>query len=135
MAYKGQKHGFCIKGHVLVPNKQGKKYCPICFSPAVQKEKLRKWYVENPDAVRRGTLKRSGWTLEMYDLVSKAQDGVCAICKKGTEGNLSADHKHINPPQPRGLLCNNCNLILGHAKDNTAILEAAIAYLRKHGEP
>ena len=30
---------------------------------------------------------------------------------------------------PRGLLCNSCNLLLGHAKDNVQILKSAIRYL------
>jgi len=31
----------------------------------------------------------------------------------------------------RGLLCNRCNVILGMAKDNIAILQTAVAYLQR----
>lgn len=41
-----------------------------------------------------------------------------------------------NPPKDRsghrGVLCRSCNLLLGHAKDQEQILEAAIAYLRRY---
>lgn len=101
---------------------------------ARKKKYMRKWYVNNIPKVRRLTLRKSGWTPEMYDVAYKAQGESCAICRKSIEGNLRADHKHVIPPKPRGLLCDNCNLILGHAKDKPSILEAAAAYLRKHGE-
>ena len=132
---KGQKNGVCPKGHSLI-KKEGVKrpYCPECFDPEARKAYMHTWYKENSDVVRNNTLKKNGWTLEIYDLVFKAQNGVCAICRKTVEGNLRSDHKHIEPPKPRGLLCDACNLLFGHAKDKPSILEAAAAYLRKHGE-
>jgi len=32
----------------------------------------------------------------------------------------------------RGLLCWNCNALLGNAKDSAGVLEAAIAYLKNN---
>ncbi len=50
----------------------------------------------------------------------------CPIC--GSEEPLVVDHDH-STSEVRGLICNSCNLVLGWAKDNTEILENAIAYL------
>jgi hypothetical protein len=64
----------------------------------------------------------------------EVQNGCCAICgvqEKHTEKKrLYVDHCHTNN-HVRGLLCNNCNFVLGHAKDNTTILENAILYLKE----
>lgn len=40
------------------------------------------------------------------------------------------DHDHVTGTI-RGLLCSKCNTLLGMAKDNIAILENAIKYLKK----
>lgn len=70
---------------------------------------------------------------------TEEQQGRCAICKtepkpkqpQGGSGGLVPDHKHSNPPVPRGMLCHNCNSGLGLFKDCPEILEQAAAYLRK----
>lgn len=51
----------------------------------------------------------------------------CQICKRQCE--LVVDHCH-NTGRRRGLLCNACNHLLGNAKDDIAVLEAAIQYLK-----
>jgi hypothetical protein len=119
------------------------------------RERKRKWRVGHPaeykasqaayrktesgkESVRRNnrkqTLRRWGWTVEMYDSVFAAQSGLCAICRKPVEGTMQADHEHISPPKPRGLLCNQCNLGLGQFSDDPKTLEEAASYLRRHGK-
>lgn len=51
----------------------------------------------------------------------------CAICL--SEGKLVIDHDHINH-QVRGMLCNHCNLGIGHFRDNPDLLEIAASYIR-----
>lgn len=93
----------------------------------------REWVRKNPDKKKAWDLKLLGWTLELYKAVSIAQDDVCAICKRPQEGKaLAADHVHIVPPKPRGLLCDPCNIGLGFFKDSPELLEAAVSYLRKY---
>lgn len=74
-----------------------------------------------------------GISLDTYNDKLKAQNNVCAICNNPEiNGNkLSIDHNHITD-KVRGLLCNNCNLMLGKAKDNAIILQLAVDYLIKH---
>ena len=77
-------------------------------------------------------------TLEQYDLLLSSQDNKCAICKGHItefKYNLAVDHNHTCCPSKqscgnciRGLLCSNCNLLLGNAQDNIAILLNAIEY-------
>jgi hypothetical protein len=57
------------------------------------------------------------------------QDMVCRICKQPkTIKELKIDHCH-KTRKVRGLLCHQCNTLLGMAKDNKLILAAAIEYL------
>ena len=58
--------------------------------------------------------------------------GVCGICGTTESGyyDFHIDHDH-ETGEIRGLLCNTCNLGLGHFKDNPALLEAAVQYLKE----
>lgn len=49
----------------------------------------------------------------------------------GPAGVFSIDHNHTTR-EIRGLLCNDCNLILGYAKDSIEILENAIKYIERY---
>jgi hypothetical protein len=96
---------------------------------------VKAWTVANPARVRNKHLKRICWTPEGWEKAYEEQSGVCAICK-GLPSNgrgLSADHDHKNKI-PRGLLCNECNFMLGKARDNPDILEAGAQYLRKYSD-
>lgn len=64
-----------------------------------------------------------------------AQQGKCAICcREGagrkTSKRMSVDHCH-ETGVVRGLLCNRCNLGLGHFQDNVEALTAAVEYLQR----
>lgn len=84
---------------------------------------------------------RYGVTPDDYEAMSRAQNGVCAICKK-TENRytekhnrlrgLSVDHNH-QTGEIRGLLCNKCNKGLGDFCDDLRLLRAAIKYLAQGG--
>src|ERR1019366_8413913 len=93
-----------------------------------------------PEKHRRKRLNKIGWTPELFDERIKEQEGTCAICKKDltfekkvSGSRACADHEHSNPPKPRGVLCANCNLGIGHLQDSVSIMRAAIAYIEKYG--
>jgi hypothetical protein len=64
-----------------------------------------------------------------------AQHGKCAICGiRFVSVNAGCvDHNHLTIKM-RELLCDACNKMLGHARDNVNILRAAIRYLEKHAQ-
>ena len=68
---------------------------------------------------------------EQYQEMLTNQCHVCKICgQPETKKNhgLSVDHCHT-ANKIRGLLCGNCNSILGHANDSKEVLLKCIAYL------
>ena len=67
-----------------------------------------------------------------YEELLAIQGGVCATCgeKPKDERRLVCDHCH-STGLPRGLLCDKCNLALGHVFDNPKILLNLIKYLEK----
>ena len=98
--------------------------------------------VREPHADRNATLKRRyGLTLDERNGLLAKQRGRCAACngphpgrtKAGKLRSWNVDHDH-ETGKVRGLLCSSCNLILGHAKDDPAVLLACIEYLKEHAE-
>jgi hypothetical protein len=87
-------------------------------------------------------IKKYGIDFAEYQRMLVEQKGVCACCERpesrmtdaGELRMLSVDHNHTTNAV-RGLLCSNCNLVLGYACDDVTVLQKAIAYLQKHGLP
>lgn len=103
-------------------------------------EYARKWRSNNPRLVKNAYLmKNYGITIEVYEAMFEAQNGLCAICKQmetavrndGSPQVLSVDHCHTTN-EVRALLCKHCNIALGEFKDNITYLKSAIQYLIKH---
>ncbi len=63
---------------------------------------------------------------EIFALFARQHN--CEIC--GNTNNLSVDHDH-KTSKIRGLLCRNCNSLIGFATDNEDILRDAIRYLMR----
>lgn len=68
--------------------------------------------------------------------LTESQGGICAICggnpgkigRRGHHGRLHIDHDHATG-RVRGLLCGNCNTMIGLAGEDPEILRKAIEYL------
>lgn len=99
------------------------------------------WYHNNPEKAKSQRLKRYGIDYEGYNKLREEQSCSCAICGKHetevSQGRaktpataLHVDHCH-ETQAIRGLLCTNCNIILGKCYDNVSILMNAIKYLGK----
>ena len=108
------------------------------------KRARRKYKQQHPAEYRRHGKRshlrdRFKMSLEQYEAMELAQDGVCAICGcpetrelNGTCCDLSVDHDH-STGKVRALLCHRCNLMLGYATDLPQRLRKAAAYLEYHG--
>jgi hypothetical protein len=102
----------------------GYRYCEAHSAESPQRERAQ--------LVRRKREREYGLSHDEFLALIEAQGGVCAICGNTEDSRvarqLSVDHDH-DTGAIRGLLCNRCNPMLGYARDNIAVLKAAIAYL------
>ena len=73
--------------------------------------------------------KRYKLSLEAYNDLKVSQDNLCPVCLQIPE-QYCVDHCHATNIV-RGLLCRQCNLLLGLAKDDPERLERASLYLKK----
>ena len=105
--------------HGLTPN------CKECVN------KIRKqWRLDNPDKVKENRVQHAyGISYTDVKTMHKEQHGRCLICEDKPK-NLVIDHCH-STGKVRGLLCSECNLMLGKARDRTKTLENAIKYLER----
>lgn len=94
------------------------------------KKRLEKSLEKN--SREKPTCKRYNITPEKYQYLILQKS--CAICGKKENGRaLDIDHNH-ETGKVRERLCLSCNTGLGKFKDNIYLLEAAIQYLKKHGD-
>lgn len=98
---------------------------------------MRRWAnkPENRAKARDWSLRRRrGITTAQRDEMLRLQGGMCDVCRvtePGAPGTWNVDHCHATG-EIRGILCRDCNLLLGHAKDSPLILELAAGYLLRH---
>ncbi len=99
-----------------------------------------KWRNNNKDKAAECNFKsrlknKYNITLDDYNQMLFNQKGCCAICDihhTKHRRSLSVDHCHTTG-KIRGLLCDECNHMLGKVKDNITILKNSIKYLKHHG--
>jgi hypothetical protein len=126
-------------------------WCKLCFRKISKKyyykhldyyhNKNKKWRKNNKEKVLDWAFKKYNLTYTDYLKILKNQNGVCAICGQQEHikditrrvRRLGVDHNHTTG-KFRGLLCDDCNNLLGRAKDNIIILKSAIKYLKQDGK-
>lgn len=127
-------------GVTFQPRKSLTKHCSKTCSDESQRFHLTP--ADIADQKRRTKLRLDfNMTVDDYEELLVAQGGGCAICG-GVDATrrLNVDHDHKCCPGRgscgecvRGLLCINCNLTLGTAKDSPATLRSALRYLAEYG--
>jgi len=107
------------------------------------KQKSKDWqkeYRQRPDVKEKrreynrvdALMRKYGITLVQFNDILKKQEFICPICS--TKLNMErrkeihVDHCHTKNIV-RGVLCQRCNILLGHAKDSREILFNAAKYL------
>jgi hypothetical protein len=101
----------------------------------------RAYRAADPQRMRHLTLRwKYGVDAQTFARLFAAQKGRCAICDAtlADDRGTNVDHDHAccrSKPTcgkcVRGLLCFSCNRGLGFFRDSTALLSAAIAYLKR----
>lgn len=141
----------CPKGHGTLRSTRN-CVCVQCERDS-SREAMRVKRQADPKGVRsRETaakmLKVFGITVDAYRRMFAAQSGLCRICNapmisradesrelrqgmRGTSKMIARiDHDH-STETVRGLLCSDCNLLLGKARDDEKVLLSAVRYLRE----
>jgi hypothetical protein len=84
----------------------------------------------SPEVRRAYAVKEYGITVTEYNEMLNEQNGLCAICGSDNKGKtLHIDHEH-KTRKVRRLLCRDCNLAIGFAREDVGILEKIIGYLK-----
>jgi hypothetical protein len=88
---------------------------------------MRRYREAHPD---RHIRSKYGLTGAEYDAMLIGQRGGCAICGEPPGSRkLAVDHCHTTG-RVRGLLCTNCNKMIGHGRDSPELLEKGAEYVR-----
>jgi hypothetical protein len=100
--------------------------------PDRQKAYYKEYAQKNRERIRgRQRLKNYGISAAEWDSLFLLQGSKCAICgatEPGGKRGWHGDHDHATN-KFRGILCHICNVMLGHARDDSSILASAIEYL------
>lgn len=106
------------------------------------RKRSKKRYLDHPEAVKNQKLKQTfNITLDSYNKMLKEQKYRCAGCRRhrsefGKAFAVDHDHACCSGEKScgkciRGLLCYDCNFILGRARDNSETLKRLAIYVRK----
>lgn len=94
----------------------------------------RKWEAANPEKVRLQSIRRGIRSIGLGHLIDRLVPRIlserqCECCGKEVD-RLRVDHCHTTG-KFRGLICDKCNLGIGHFADNPSLLRAAADYLER----
>lgn len=109
------------------------KDCRRRLESEYSKAYYKRHYAANKEARLRWQREYTyGITHEDFEAMVARQNGLCAICRQVLP--LHVDHCH-ETKAVRGLLCQLCNVGLGHFKDNPERLQRAASYLEQNAKP
>jgi len=127
----GSKRGVWSHGRYSTYNKRGCRCEECCAARDSHHETVRSQY-------RGDNIKTHAGKTRLYWREYAAKQG-CQVC--GSFERLCIDHDHSCCPGKhgcekcvRGVLCNDCNTILGRARDNPDRLHALAVYLEESCE-
>ena len=102
------------------------KYCSSCL---VKLDGPRENKTHFCKTCLRRNIRKTWYSLSESDALRLEAVQMCEICK--SKSRLCIDHCH-KTGAVRGVICNQCNLGLGQARDSVNILQSCIAYLENH---
>ncbi|MCK4793253.1 MAG: endonuclease VII domain-containing protein [Desulfobacteraceae bacterium] len=99
----------------------------------------KNWRKKNPEKAktqwrRKHLREKYGISLEEYESMINAQNGLCGLCQKPLDNGcqIDVDHCHVTGTV-RTVLHSKCNRLLSCANDDIDTLKKAILYLDSHG--
>ncbi len=114
--------------------------------PETRKDYMRDWRAKNREKTRAydrdwrkaNPTKRASYAMKhRYGITHAERDALivkqkhrCALCRTKDVKRWHVDHCH-STGRVRGILCPNCNVGLGHFRDQPRLLTRAIDYLKK----
>lgn len=110
--------------------KHRRRVCKTCVDVRFKERRAA-----NPERYARQSRRWSirtkyGLTEEQFEALLMEQQYRCQVCRvKLTKDITNVDHDHATN-QVRGLLCFNCNVAIGHFRDDPNLMEAAASYVR-----
>jgi hypothetical protein len=123
----------CRRGHEYTKENtyywNGNRACRTCRA------------LHTPGTVRRQNYARYGLTEQDVQAMFEQQRGLCACCgnpetstikSTGQIKMLHIDHNH-KTGEVRGLLCQDCNMSLGHLQDSSQRIQMLLDYAKAHG--
>lgn len=112
-------------------SKDGKRdMCKECYKLHNKEYRSKPGYAEYKRWYK--IKKKYGLSQVEWQYRFEEQHGCCAICgmhQSELKRSLRVDHDH-KTNKVRGLLCNNCNRVLGLLHDDCVVLQNALDYLR-----
>jgi len=138
---------FILRREASSKIKDGKKLCNICgeIKPLSEFYKCKNTKCGYRGGCKKCLRKRNndefryllqyGLSKDDLEMLLKIQNNKCLICNnpitvKNGKKRACIDHDHSNGVI-RGVLCHNCNRLLGASCENTTIFKRAILYLEK----
>lgn len=122
--------------HWVASRKHRARMCKSCVHER-QAARIAERKEQGDPVFKADRLRREyGLTSEAVAAMREAQGGCCAICEKPFRDDVAGERMHIDhchdSGHVRALLCHNCNLGLGHFRDDVDLMLKAASYLAEH---
>jgi len=112
-----KKYRLTEKGKEVRHKSDAKYLKSLKWAKVVKKHKLKSKY---------------GLTMDEFHAMLEEQHNKCAICLEPVgKRRLCVDHCH-KTNMVRGLICNNCNHVLGNSKEKIEVLQRTILYIIRY---
>lgn len=114
--------------------------CLTTFQPNAPSHRYCSQFCADEALTDKYLIRNYGITKQNYNSMLSTQNELCAICNgegflmdPSHKVKLVVDHCHTSG-KVRGLLCHNCNRVLGLLQDDIGSIQRALKYLEKSND-
>jgi hypothetical protein len=115
--------------------------CRRCHNIYARERYLLLTPEQRTERSRTRQARKYGLTRDQYEAMGAEQNYACYLCGRQTgaisrgrgswDSGLTLDHDHVTGTLRR-LLCSNCNMAVGHAQDDPALLRRMADYVESY---